>query len=123
MSLTLYRRSLLGENLISTLAELKEDRKITENIEKKTLELFDKLMCDEISKRHKNKCTIKGKVTSFKNCDDIWIFYGKEVSLKTDHELFSSMSLKIVACDVNMKDNITENQRCQEMYNNQEDNN
>lgn len=123
MSLTLYRRSLLGENLISTLAELKEARKITENIEKKTLELFDKLMCDEISKRHKNKCTIKGKVTSFKNCDDIWIFYGKDVSLKTDHELFSSMSLKIVACDVNMKTNITENQRCQEMYNNQEDNN
>lgn len=80
-------------------------------------------MCDEISKRHKNKCTIKGKVTSFKNCDDIWIFYGKDVSLKTDHELFSSMSLKIVACDVNMKTNITENQRCQEMYNNQEDNN
>ena len=123
MSLTLYRRSLLGENLISTLAELKEARKITENIEKKMLELFDKLMCDEISKRHKNKCTIKGKVTSFKNCDDIWIFYGKDVSLKTDHELFSSMSLKIVACDVNMKTNITENQRCQEMYNNQEDNN
>ena len=123
MSLTLYRRSLLGENLISTLAELKEARKITENIEKKTLELFDKIMCDEISKRHKNKCTIKGKVTSFKNCDDIWIFYGKDVSLKTDHELFSSMSLKIVACDVNMKTNITENQRCQEMYNNQEDNN
>ena len=52
-----------------------------------------------------------------------WIFYGKDVSLKTDHELFSSMSLKIVACDVNMKTNITENQRCQEMYNNQEDNN
>ena len=123
MSLTLYRRSLLGENLISTLAELKEARKITENIEKKTLELFDKLMCDEISKRHKNKCTIKGKVTSFKNCDDIWIFYGKDVSLKTDHELFSSMSLKIVACDVNMKTNITENQRCQEMYNNQKNNN
>ena len=54
MSLTLYRRSVLGETLSQTLNELKAENKITDNIEKKTLELFDRLMCEEISKRHKN---------------------------------------------------------------------
>ena len=48
MSLTLYRRSILGETLSRTLSELKEENKITDNIEKKTLELYDKLMCEEI---------------------------------------------------------------------------
>mgnify|MGYP001775004243 CR=1 FL=1 len=123
MSLTLYRRSVLGETLSQTLNELKAENKITDNIEKKTLELFDRLMCEEISKRHKNKCTIKGKVISFKNCDDIWIFYGKEVSMKTDSQYYTSTSLKIVACDVKMKDNITQSQKSQEMYYNQDENN
>ena len=60
---------------------------------------------------------------SFKNCDDIWIFYGKEVSMKTDNQYYTSTSLKIVACDVKMKDNITQSQKSQEMYYNQDENN
>ena len=39
-------------------------------------------MCDEISKLSKTKNSIKGKVTSFRNCDDIWIFYCKDIHLK-----------------------------------------
>ena len=123
MSLTLYRRSILGETLSRTLSELKAENKITDNIEKKTLEIYDKLMCEEISRRHKNKCAIKGRVSSFKNCDDIWIFYGKDVYLKTESHYYTSMSLKIVACDVKMKDNMSKSQKSQEVYYNQEENN
>ena len=68
-------------------------------------------MCETISKRHKNKCNIKGDVISFKNCDDIWIFYGKNVSLKTERESFTSPNLKIVACDVKMKENMINNNK------------
>lgn len=123
MSLTLYRRCLLGESLTSALNELKNSSKITENLETKTLEAFDKLMCDEISKRYKNKCNIKGKVTSFKNCDDIWIFYGKDVTLKSDQNLFSAKNLKVVACDVNMKNNMNRDNHYQEMLPTNDDGN
>ena len=60
-------------------------------------------MCNEISKKQKSKCSIKGKVKTWKNCDDIWIFYADNVALRTDSESFHSEKLKVVAVDVNMK--------------------
>jgi transcription initiation factor TFIIA small subunit len=61
------------------------------------------MMCEEIGKRNKSKCTIKGVVKNYKNCDDIWIFYAENVYLRTEHENFTSQSLKVVACDSQMK--------------------
>lgn len=104
MSFTLYRRGDLGKALENALKELKNENKITDSIINKTLETFDKLMCEEISVKNKNKkCNIRGKVTSFRNCDDIWIFNGKEMILKSDRDRLSSKALKIVACDVNLR--------------------
>jgi hypothetical protein len=60
-------------------------------------------MCEEISKKQKNKCTIKGVVKNYKNCDDIWIFYTENVYLRTESENFTSEKLKVVACDSQMK--------------------
>ena len=60
-------------------------------------------MCEEISKKQKNKCTIKGTVKNYKNCDDIWIFYAENVYLRTESESFTSEKLKVVACDAQMK--------------------
>ena len=60
-------------------------------------------MCDEISKRQKTKCNIKGSVKNYKNCDDIWVFYAENVFLRTDSENFSTDKLKVIACDSNMK--------------------
>lgn len=44
MSLTLYRRSKLGETLVESCAEMKKANKITDNLEKKILEAFDKVI-------------------------------------------------------------------------------
>lgn len=60
-------------------------------------------MCDEISKRQKSKCNIKGAVKNYKNCDDIWVFYAENVNLKTEHESLSAARLKVIACDSNMR--------------------
>jgi transcription initiation factor TFIIA small subunit len=60
-------------------------------------------MCEEIPKKQKNKCTIKGTVKNYKNCDDIWIFYAESVYLRTESESFTSEKLKVVACDAQMK--------------------
>lgn len=60
-------------------------------------------MCEEIPKKHKNKCNMKGIVKNWKNCDDIWIFYAENVYIRTESESLTSERLKIVACDTQIR--------------------
>jgi len=78
-------------------------------------------MCEEISKKQKNKCTIKGIVKNWKNCDDIWIFYAENVFLRTEHENLTSEKLKVVACDTQMKSLYNDHKSSAKEYNNGDD--
>lgn len=102
-SIALYRSCKIGETLKQSLKELSEDNKIPEQLSDKILTIFDSVMCDEIPRKQKNKCHIKGNVKTYKHCDDIWIFTIDNVYLRTDTENFQSEKLRIVACDYNMK--------------------
>ena len=101
--LNLYKRTLLCTKLNETLQELKRQGLINQNLEKKINAKFDEIMCDEISKQQKNKNVIKGKVTTFRNCDDIWIFYCKDITLKLEKSTFTFPKLKIIALDEKLK--------------------
>ena len=101
--LNLYKKTILCSKLIETINELKSQGQIPINLEKKIMTKFDEIMCDEITKVSKNKNTIKGQVTSFRNCDDIWIFYCNNVSLKIDKESLTIPKLKIIAIDEKLK--------------------
>ena len=102
--LNLYKKTILCIKLNETLQELKKQGHITPNLEKKINAKFDEIMCDEISKLQKTKNTIKGKVTSFRNCDDIWIFYCKDIHLKLEkNNNLNIPRLKIVALDEKLK--------------------
>ena len=123
MSLALYRQSTLGNSLLEVLEELKKEKKISESMLKKTMEVFDKSICDEISKVNKSRATIKATITSFKNCDDIWIFYGKDATVKTDKEKLTSNKLKIITCDKNMKEQLDQDKKnYTDFYNHTEEN-
>jgi transcription initiation factor TFIIA small subunit len=123
MSLALYRQSTLGNSLFEVLQELQNEKKISETMLKKTMEVFDKSICDEISKVNKSRATIKATITSFKNCDDIWIFYGKDATVKTDKEQLTSNKLKIITCDKNMKEQLDQDKKnYSEFYNPTEEN-
>ena len=106
MSLTLYRQSKLGKTLMEVLQELQKEKKISEQMSSKVLEIFDRSICEEISTIKKQKATIKAKVTSFKNCDDIWIFYSKDAIITNDKKHTQCSKLKIIACDKNMKEQL-----------------
>ncbi len=70
-TLTLYRKSQLGETLKSTIEEFKDSNKINETLSTKINLIFDKvkllsnytkILCEEISKNEinkGNKCSIK----------------------------------------------------------------
>ena len=101
--LNLYKRTIFCSKLTETIDELKRQGQITPNLEKKIIAKFDEIMCEEISKLSKTKNSIKGKVTSFRNCDDIWIFYCKDINLKLDKMNLTIPKLKIIALDEKLK--------------------
>ena len=103
--LNLYKKTILWNKLIETINELKRQGQITPNLEKKIILKFDEIMCDEILKISKNKNTIRGKVKSFRNCDDIWIFYCKDINIRLDNnkKTLNIPKLKIIALDEKLK--------------------
>ena len=102
--LNLYTNSILCKKLIETLDEFMKQGQISETFKSKMLTKFDEIMCQEISKEPKTKNTIKGKVISFRNCDDIWIFYCKDTNIKFDKGSINFSKLKIIALDEKLKD-------------------
>ena len=101
--LNLYKRTIFCSKLNETIDELKRQGQITPNLEKKIIAKFDEIMCDEISKLSKSKNSIKGRVLSFRNCDDIWIFYCKDISIKMEKNTLTIPKLKIIALDEKLK--------------------
>ena len=103
--LNLYKKTIIWNKLTETIDELKRLNLINEDLEKKIIVKFDEIMCEEISKISKSKNTIKGTVKSYKNCDNIYIFYCTDVIIKIDNNK-SSLNipkLKIIAIEEKLK--------------------
>ena len=101
--LNLYRTTILWKKLSEAIQELKDQNKISPNLEKIIIEKLDQIICQELATSAKSKNTITGRVSSFRNCDDIWIFYCNDVSLKIDKESLTIPKLKIIAIDEKLK--------------------
>ena len=109
--LNLYKKTIIWTKLSEALQEMKEQHKITTSLEKKITEKFDEIICQELANCSKSKNTIFGKVTTFRNCDDIWIFYCKDVTLKIDKDNITIPRLKIIALDEKLKQKNKENEK------------
>ena len=109
--LNLYKKTILWTKLDEAMKELKEQNKINSALEQKIISKLDDIICQELSSHTKNKNTIKGTVTSFRNCDDIWIFYCKNVtiSIEKEKEGITIDKLKIIALDEKLKQKNKEN--------------
>ena len=84
--LNLYKKTILWTKLSEAMEELKKENKISAGLEQKIITKFDEIICQELATQTKTKNSIKGTVTSFRNCDDIWIFYCKDVTINVDKE-------------------------------------
>lgn len=109
--LNLYKKTIIWTKLAETMQEMKEQHKITPSLEKKITLKFDEIICQELANCSKTKNTINGKVATFRNCDDIWIFYCKDVSLKIEKDNITIPRLKIIALDEKLKSKNKENEK------------
>ena len=103
--LNLYIKTILWTKLSEAMEELKKENKISAGLEQKIITKFDEIICQELATQTKTKNSIKGTVTSFRNCDDIWIFYCKDVTINVDKEKdkITIPNLKIIALDEKLK--------------------
>ena len=81
--ITIYRLTTIGKSLSEALAELQKDNEIREDLSKKVMEQFDKVVCDKFASLPQNqKCRLYGKCINYNNCDDVWKFELTQCNIK-----------------------------------------
>lgn len=78
-----YRLSLLGQDLLETLDELIANEMLDEDLKDCVLDNFGKAMTEALS-GIKSRVTIKGVMAHYRNHDDIWRIFLKNIDMKID---------------------------------------
>ena len=100
MSYELYRITTPGHALTESLDELSQiPGQITPELVEKVLLQFDQAISNALSTRVKNRLSFKGKLNTYRFCDNVWTFVLDDVEFKEVHELAAVDKVKIVACD------------------------
>ncbi|XP_076439313.1 transcription initiation factor IIA subunit 2-like [Babylonia areolata] len=101
MSYQLYRNTTLGHTLQESLDELIQMGQISPQLALKVLLQFDKAINTALSQRVKSKVTFKGKLNTYRFCDNVWTFVLNNVEFREAPaaELATVEKVKIVACD------------------------
>jgi len=99
----MYRQCTLGTTLIDSLDLLIQRDQMNPEIAHKVLSNFDRAMSEALA-RVKTKYSCKGKLETYRYCDDVWTFMLKEVTVKSEGEELKADSLKIVACTTKKED-------------------
>ncbi|XP_022309716.1 transcription initiation factor IIA subunit 2-like [Crassostrea virginica] len=99
MSYQLYRNTTLGHTLQESLDELIQLGQITPQLALKVLLQFDKAINTALANRVKNRIQLKGKLNTYRFCDNVWTFVLNNVDFRDVQELAKCDKVKIVACD------------------------
>ncbi|AAW44439.2 transcription initiation factor TFIIA small subunit [Cryptococcus neoformans] len=98
-----YRGSSIGTALTDALDELITQGDIPPQLAMRVLQQFDKSLTECLQKGVKNKTTIKGHLSTYRLCDDVWTFVVKDPQFKMEgvgagSEMVTGSKIKIVAC-------------------------
>lgn len=99
MSYQLYRNTTLGHTLQESLDELIQLGQITPQLALKVLLQFDKSINSALSQRVRNRVSFKGRLNTYRFCDNVWTFVLNEVDFKDSQDTIRADKVKIVACD------------------------
>ncbi|GFN83212.1 transcription initiation factor iia subunit 2 [Plakobranchus ocellatus] len=101
MSYQLYRNTTLGHTLQESLDEQIQLGQISPNLALKVLLQFDKAINQALANRVKVKISFKGKLNTYRFCDNVWTFVLNKVDFREApvQEIVKVDKVKIVACD------------------------
>eukprot|EP00834_Sanchytrium_tribonematis_P009026 NODE_1393_length_1158_cov_1.181303.p1 type:complete len:101 gc:universal NODE_1393_length_1158_cov_1.181303:383-685(+) len=92
----LYRGTTIGSALTEALDELIREKKVTPALALQVLKQFDEELSFQIGQT-KNKITLKGSLSTYRFCDEVWTFIIRGCQIKTEQENLHCEKLKIVA--------------------------
>lgn len=93
-----YRLSLLGQDLKETLDELVANEMFSAEHKELVWEHFDRAIADALANQIRNKVTIRGAIKHYRNHDDIWTFFLKEIDVRLDSKaLISDAKTEMIA--------------------------
>ncbi|RXK37532.1 transcription initiation factor IIA subunit 2 [Tremella mesenterica] len=100
-----YRGSSIGTALTDSLDELITQGSMPPQLAMRVLQQFDKSLTECIQKGVKTKTSVKGHLSTYRLCDDVWTFVVKQPVFKMDGhqgggggEFVTAPKIKIVAC-------------------------
>lgn len=99
-----YRGSSIGTALTDSLDELITQGDIPPQLAMRVLQQFDKSLTECLQKGVKTKTSVKGHLSTYRNCDDVWTFVVKDPQFKMEStggssgEMVTAPKIKIVAC-------------------------
>ncbi|KAG8687520.1 Transcription initiation factor IIA small chain (TFIIA 13.5 kDa subunit) [Ceratobasidium sp. 423] len=94
-----YRGSSIGIALTDSLDELITSGSITPQLAMKVLAQFDKSLADTLVKHVKVKTNLKGHLSTYRLCDEVWTFIVRQANFKMEsNEVVTAQKIKIVAC-------------------------
>jgi len=99
MNYQLYRNTTLGNTLQESLDELIQCGQITPQLALKVLLQFDKAINTALANRVKNRLMFKGKLNTYRFCDNVWTFVLNDVEFREMQDAVLVEKVKIVACD------------------------
>ncbi|XP_074649410.1 transcription initiation factor IIA subunit 2-like [Tubulanus polymorphus] len=99
MSYQIYRNTTLGHTLQESLDELIQCGQITPQLALKVLLQFDKAINTALASRVKSRVNFKGKLNTYRFCDNVWTFVLQNVEFREVNEICTVDKVKIVACD------------------------
>ncbi|KXS19580.1 transcription initiation factor IIA, gamma subunit [Gonapodya prolifera JEL478] len=82
----IYRSSTLGTALTESLDEMITNGQMDPHIAMKVLKQFDATVMETLNSRVRSKCTMKGKLHTFRFVDEIWTFELLKPTIKFDFE-------------------------------------
>ncbi|KAA6428693.1 MAG: transcription initiation factor IIA gamma chain [Trebouxia sp. A1-2] len=81
MSAEIYRQTKLGDSLVSALEVLVESDKITAEL---AIKVLSESYLEAIKNSFKAKTSVKGKLDSYRFCDNVWTFIVSDAKFKTN---------------------------------------
>ncbi|TXT13212.1 hypothetical protein VHUM_01613 [Vanrija humicola] len=100
-----YRGSSIGTALTDALDELITSGDIPPQLAMRVLQQFDKSLTECLQKGVKQKTSVKGHLSTYRLCDDVWTFVVKDPQFRMEGtgssssgELVTAPKIKIVAC-------------------------